>query len=49
MYDLVFTFLEHSEVLETGLSLERCNALVAWLYETAVSHPDTILTCEAPL
>lgn len=49
MYDLVFTFLDNSEVLETGLSLERCNTLVVWLYETAVSHPDTILTCEAPL
>jgi hypothetical protein len=49
MYDLIITLWGNSQVLETGLALEHCNAMVAWLYETAVSHPDTILTCEAPL
>jgi len=49
MYDLIFEYMGQRSVIETGLAIDYCNALVNFLYQDIVTEPGMRLTCEAPL
>ena len=49
MYDLILTYMGERAVMDTGLNLDYCNAMINYLYENIVTDPTVRLTCEAPL
>lgn len=49
MYDLILEYMGQRSVMDTGLALDYCNALVNYLYQNVVTDPTVRLTCEAPL
>jgi len=49
MYDLILDYMGEYDVMDTGLTLEYCNALVNYLYQNVITDPVVRLTCEAPI
>ncbi len=49
MYELILTYMGEASVVDTGLDLEYCNAIINYLYENIITDPIAHLTCEAPV
>lgn len=49
MYDLILTLWGESMTLETGLSLDLCNAMIEHIHNTVANTHLVTMTCAAPL
>ena len=46
MYDLVLTYVGEAAIIETGMTLDFCKAVVDYLYSTGIPKDEVWLTCE---